>query len=97
MEVNYLNDGEYKNGIWEQLMEITIDDVQLDLLINERMKGIMEMTKPTYLSFVCSQRLLQWKVKGKLLKKTFLPNPMLLLPVLLQPAEKPPIFMIAIK
>ena len=51
LEVNYLNDGEYKNGIWEQLMEVTIDDVQLDPLINEKMKGIWKWLN-LYLSFV---------------------------------------------
>jgi len=70
LEVNYLNEGEYKNGIWEQLMEITIDDVQLDLLINERMKGIMEMTKPTYLSFVyVAREVAAVESEGKTVKK----------------------------
>ncbi|MBP9036382.1 MAG: hypothetical protein KBG38_01125 [Candidatus Cloacimonas sp.] len=52
LEINYLNEGNKTNGIWEQLLEVTIDDVQLELLINQKMKDVMEMAEPTYLSFV---------------------------------------------
>lgn len=52
LEVNYLNEGSSTNGIWEQLLEVTIDDVQLEILINQKMKDVMETSEPTYLSFV---------------------------------------------
>ncbi|HPX63540.1 MAG TPA: hypothetical protein P5542_06165 [Candidatus Syntrophosphaera sp.] len=52
LEVNYLNDGSKINGVWEQLLEVTIDDVQLELLINEKMKDVMETKEPTYISFI---------------------------------------------
>ncbi len=41
-------------------------------LINERMKGIMEMTKPTYLSFVyVAREVAAVESEGKTVKKTF--------------------------
>lgn len=52
LDVRYLNEGVVENGTWEQLLEVTVDDTQLELLINQQMQSKMSSSEPLYLSFI---------------------------------------------
>jgi hypothetical protein len=52
LDVRYLNEGENVNGYWEQLLEVTVDDAQLELLINQRVQNTMSSAQDVYMSFV---------------------------------------------
>ena len=70
LEINYLNDGTKTNGVWEQLLEVTIDDVQLELINKKKMKDVMEMAEPTYISFVyVAREVAAVETKGQTIKK----------------------------
>ncbi|GEM_PF-433704 len=52
LESTNLSDGEYINGQWEINLEVSINDAQIEQLVNSRMKDKMAQKDETYLSFV---------------------------------------------
>lgn len=52
LETNSLSDGVYTNGQWEINLEVSINDAQIEQLINSKMKDKISKNGETYLSFV---------------------------------------------
>jgi hypothetical protein len=52
LESTNLSDGEYLNGQWEINLEVSINDAQIEQLVNSRMKDKLSKQAETYLSFV---------------------------------------------
>jgi len=52
LETNSLSEGVYANGQWEINLEVSINDAQIEQLINSKMKDKISQNGETYLSFV---------------------------------------------
>ncbi|NLW18199.1 MAG: hypothetical protein GXY81_00700 [Candidatus Cloacimonetes bacterium] len=52
METSQLNDGEWANGKWMINLEVTINDAQIEQLINQRSQTSRQNQVETYLSFI---------------------------------------------
>ena len=51
-EVSTLNDGDWQNGYWSVALEVSINEAQLEEIINAKTQSVNQQKEETYLSFV---------------------------------------------
>ena len=52
LETTNLTDGQYLNGSWEINLEVSVNDAQIEQLVNAHMQSKIQQNEETYLSFV---------------------------------------------